>query len=339
LIQQATGQRLAGWASSLAFRFRRLHDTFPIPATGVRLLVLLVISAAFAVLSPYFLLPNNLLNVAVNVCVVGIIACPLTLLMVARQIDLSVGSAVSWCAVIFGLTFPHYGLQIAVLSTLLGALVIVSLNAFAVTVVGVNSLIVTLATMAIFRGAARLISGNQSVKINGFEFIGAERLFGFIPVPVLILLVVVIAYQFLMRYTVYGRHMYALGANPRASRLAGVKTRRNLILAFLLTSISVTLAAMIMVSLLASVPVDMGSGQELLAITGIILGGASLAGGRGTVIGTMSALLILAVLDNGMSLMNIYSFWQDVIRGSVLLGAVSFDQIRIRLDNLQDENE
>lgn len=339
MIETPAGELVEGRLGRLARQLADLHDAFPIPATGVRLFVLAVLSGMFAVLSPYFLLPQNLTNVTINVCMAGVVACPLTLLMVARQIDISVGSAVSWSAVVFAVALPALGLPLALLAAFAGAFAVAAINGVAVTKIGINSLIVTLATLSIFRGAARLLAGGQSIPVYNFDFIGYTRVLGILPIPVLILLVVVAVYYFLMRYTVYGRHMYALGANPRASRLAGVKTSRNMLAAFLMVSVGVTLATVISVSQLGTTPVDLGSGLELIAITGIILGGASLAGGKGSVLGTLSALLILAVLDNGMTLLNIYAFWQDVVRGSVLLAAVTVDQLRIRLDSVEDENE
>ena len=339
MIETAVSEHPQGRLSRLARQLGDLHERFPIPATGVRLFVLVVLSGMFAILSPYFLLPQNLTNVTINVCMAGVVACPLTLLMVARQIDISVGSAVSWSAVVFAVSLPVLGLPLALLAGFAGALAVTAINGFAVTVIGINSLIVTLATLSIFRGAARLLAGGQTVPVHDFDFIGYTRVFDILPFPVLILILVVAAYYFLMRFTVYGRHMYALGANPRAARLAGVKTSRNLLVAFLMVSVGVTLASLISVSQLGTTPVDLGSGLELIAITGIILGGASLSGGKGSVLGTMSALLILAVLDNGMTLMNVYAFWQDVVRGSVLLAAVTVDQLRVRLGDAEDGNE
>jgi ribose transport system permease protein len=138
-------------------------------------------------------------------------------------------------------------------------------------------------------------------------------------------------FWFLTRYTVFGRSMYATGANPAAARLVGIRSKRNIVVAFVLIGLCVALSALIQVSQLGAASHNNGLGLELAVITAVVLGGTSLAGGRGTVPGTLLGLLIIGVLDNGLVLKNVDPFWQDVARGGLLLFATSFDQLRLRL--------
>jgi ribose/xylose/arabinose/galactoside ABC-type transport system permease subunit len=150
-----------------------------------------------------------------------------------------------------------------------------------------------------------------------------------VPLGLFVLVAVLAFFWVIMTQTRYGRHMYAMGANPKAALLAGIGLQRNVFIGFLFTGAAVGLASLIVVSQLGAISPTTGQGLELLAITGIILGGASLSGGRGTIAGTVVAILILAVLDNGLTLMRITSFWQEVVRGGLLVGAVALDQGRL----------
>jgi len=308
-----------------------------------RLAALLVLIVAFSIQSPVFFTATNVFNVMLNMSVIGIIALPMTLLLVVRQIDLSVGSALGFGAACFAVVVTTSGGVFGAIVAAFAAVMLVAvINAFAITKLHVNSLITTLATLAIFRGVMKLILDGKSITIPDFGFLGTTRLaIGAlaIPVPVIVFAIVFVFFSFLMRFTLYGRHMYAIGSNPRASRLGGLRLERGVVIAYALTGVCVGIATLIQVSKLGSVGPTMGSGLELIAITGVILGGASLAGGRGTVSGTLVAIAILAVLDNGLVLMGISSFWQEVFRGSMLLGAVLFDQVRIRRSRNQSEWE
>jgi ribose transport system permease protein len=298
-----------------------------------RVLALVALSAFFWSQSPFFLTSSNLLNVMLNAVVVGIIAAPLTLLMVARQVDLSVGSAVAFAATTLGVVAEAgYGLGLALLAAMAAALLVAVINAVAITRLRVNSLITTLGTLAAFRGIAKLEGGGRNIPVEDFDILGRTRLdiLGFqVPSAVFILAGVLVIFWVIMSQTRYGRHMYAMGANPKAALFAGIGLERNVIIGFLLTGLTVGLAAMIVVSQLGAISPTTGQGLELLAITGIILGGASLSGGRGSILGTIIAILILAVLDNGLTLLRITSFWQEAVRGGLLIAAVALDQARI----------
>lgn len=302
-----------------------------LPETAVLAVVLVALGIFFATQSPFYFTPNNLLNILVNAAVIGIIAAPGTLLLVAGQFDLSVGSGAAFIGVVMAWASAQWGIPTGVLLALMAGLLIGIVNGFAVTVLGINALITTLATLAILRGLGQVLAGGQTLLMPGFGDLGNARPFLNIPVPVLVFVGVVILTALVMKFTVFGRSMYAIGANPVAARLAGIRTKTAIFGGFLASGAAVAVGGLILVSQLGAASPNAASGLELSVVTAVILGGASLAGGRGTIAGTILGVLILGSLNNGLTLMNIDSFWQDVARGSLLLAAVGFDQLRLRL--------
>jgi len=301
--------------------------------TTARIVALIGVCLFFAIVNPFFLQASNLLNVMQNTVVVGIVAAPLTLLLVARQVDLSVGSAVGFAATTLAVVVEAgYGIELGVLSAMAAAMLVAMINAIVITRLRVNSIIATLGTLVAFRGIAKLEAGGRNIRVDGFDLLGRTRLDvgGLaLPLAVVILIAVLAIFWVIMSQTRYGRHMYGMGANPQAALFAGIPLRRNVVIGFFLTGLTVGLASLIAVSEIGAIAPTTAQGLELLAITGIILGGASLSGGRGTIPGVIVAILILAVLDNGLTLSRVTSFWQEVVRGGILIGAVALDQARL----------
>lgn len=308
---------------------RPLLGRIPDIAPLVVLLAALVVF--FSVRSEFFFNYDNFLNILTAAAITGIIAAPATLLLVGGQFDLSVGSGLTFCGVLMAYFAEREGLLAGIVVAVAGGIALGALNGFLVTFVGVNPLITTLGTLAAFAGLARVIANGETISVTGFSALGTSRPIFDIPLPVIIFLGVVVGFYVLMRYTTFGRSMYAIGANPVAARLAGIRTGRLVFTAFVLSGVFVALAALINVSQLSAASTNAGNGLELSVITAVVLGGASLAGGRGTILGTLFGLLVIAVLNNGLTLLNVSSFWQDVARGSLLILAVSFDQVRLRL--------
>jgi len=314
-----------------------------VPETGALMLVLAALFVYFSIASPFFLNRENLINILQNVAVVGIIACPATLLLISGQFDLSVGSGVGFAGMLMavaalapgtgGVDLPlAMNLQVtsAFVVAVLGTLLIGFINAFCVTVLGINALITTLGTLAVFRGLTKVLGDGQTIRIENFGELGVLRLAG-IPLPVYIFIACVVAFWLVLRYTVYGRSLYAIGASPSAARLAGIRTSRVIFIAFILSALCVALAGLIRLSQVAGASVNSGLGIELSVVTAVVLGGASLSGGRGGIGGTVLAVLIVGVLANGLIQLNVPSFWIEVANGLLLLGAVTVDRVRVRL--------
>lgn len=301
-----------------------------IPDSAALVVFLIIEMVLFSLASPYFFSWDNFQNILMALSITGVLAAGATILLIAGQFDLSVGSGVAFAGVILATTAPSVGLPAAVLLAIAGGLLMGLLNGFLVTVIGVNALITTLGTMAIFRGLTLAIGGGKNIAIPGFDWAIARPFLG-IPVPVLVFVVVAIAIAVLLNNTTYGRSIYAIGSNENAARLVGIKTRRNLYIAFIISGLCIALAGMMSASQLGSTSGTTGLGLELAAVTAVILGGTSLKGGSGTMFGTVLGLLIVGVLSNGLTLLNINSAWQQVATGCLLIIAVSFDRLRQRV--------
>lgn len=302
-----------------------------VPETGALIVVLFGMCVFFTVQSEYFLTGQNITNILVSASVIGIVAAPATLLLVSANFDLSVASGAALIGVVMAWGAAEYGIPQAILLCIVTGILIGVVNGFSVTVIGINALITTLAMLAILRGLAQVIAGGQTLLLPDFGGIGNARPLFDIPAPVFIFIGVMIVSSLIMRYTIYGRSMYAIGANPVAARLAGIKTKRAIFMGFIFSGLAVVLGGLILVSQLGAASPQAATGLELTVVTAVILGGASLAGGRGSILGTLLGVMILGVMNNGMTLMNIDSFWQQVAQGCLLLFAVGFDQLRLRL--------
>jgi ribose transport system permease protein len=308
-----------------------------LPETAVLFGALAVLVIFFSITSPYFLNTANLINILQNTARIGIVACPATLLMISGQVDLSVGSASAFVAMVAAIAAatsgspitPGLPLWVALLIGMVAALLVGLLNAVSVTVFRINSLITTLATLAILRGLTKVASDGQTVRLEEFTWLGTARVLG-LPIPVYMFAAVVAVFFFVLRYTTYGRSMYAIGASPTAARLAGIRTDRAVFIAFILSAALAGLSGLILVSQVGSASPNAGLGLELSVVTAVVLGGASLAGGRGSIVGTTLAVLIIGVLGNGLIQLAVPSYWIDVAGGVLLLVAVGFDQVRVR---------
>lgn len=305
--------------------------TRSLPELAALLFVLVAMIVFFSIRSPYFLTHSNILNVLTAIAVTGIIAVPGTMLLIAGQVDLSVGSGAALCGVVMATVSQHHPIFVGVLAAIAVGIVIGLVNGFFVTVIGVNALITTLGMLSVLRGFTEVRAGGATVTLLHFSGLGTGRPVLGIPNPVLILLAVVVLAVLLMRYTVFGRSLYATGSNPIAARLVGVRGNRMVLIAFVGSGLGVALSGLILNSELSAASPNAATGLELTVVTAIVLGGASLSGGRGTIQGTLVGLLIIGVLNNGLTLLNVSSFYQEVASGTLLIVAVSFDRLRLRL--------
>jgi ribose transport system permease protein len=311
----------------------KLGKIFAKGSTEVMLIIfLIVVVAFFASKSEYFLAVNNARNILLAVSVLSVLAFPSTMLIISGNFDLSVASTAAFTGMVFAVLSDQGegSIWIGVFGALLAGVMVGVLNGSLVTVVRVNSLITTLGTLAIFRGIAKILSNGQTLRITGFKFMSEWTLFG-IPAPIVILIAVALILGFVLRKMVFGRNLYAIGANVEAARLVGIRNNLTVFFTFMLTGFLAGVAGLMLSSqLTASSPIA-GLGLELSVVSAVILGGASLAGGRGTIIGTLLGVIILGTVNNGMTLIGMSSFWQEVARGCILIAAVAFDQVRIRI--------
>jgi ribose/xylose/arabinose/galactoside ABC-type transport system permease subunit len=295
---------------------------------------LTLIIAALSALEPdTFLTAQNFSNVLSRSSYSGIIAMGMTAVIISGGIDLSVGSMMALCGMIAGLVMTLHGEIVPtpglmVLGTLAGVatgLVCGLLNGSLITLLNLPPFIVTLGTMSAFRGISYVINKGMMFDVPTYTFLGEGKIAN-IPVNVLIFLLIVLVAFFILRYTPLGRYTYAIGSNRQAAYHAGVNVNRNLIAIYTLTGLFVGIAALIATSRTVSAQPTAGISLELDVIAAVVIGGASLSGGRGTVIGTIVGTLLISFLRNGCTLLGISTNIQLVVIGVIIIGAVALDQ-------------
>jgi rhamnose transport system permease protein len=291
--------------------------------------------ALFSLIAPNFATAGNAFEIARLSVELGLLAIALTPVLITGGIDLSVGSMMGLAAVVFGAAYRDWELPIAAAAaaSLLVGSAGGALNAFLVARLGIPPLIVTLGTFSLFRGIAEGIT-HGAVNYTGFPAsflaLGQGYLWGVIPAQLPIFAVVLAAYGILLHRSTVGRALYAIGFSPAGTRYAGIPVARRLGLVYFLSGVSASLAAIIYVAHLGQARSDAGSGYELDAITAVVLGGTSVFGGRGTLLGTVLGLGALAVLRNGLRLAALPSELAGVLTGTLLLVTIAIDRLRLR---------
>lgn len=294
------------------------------------LIGLILIMVILGFLSDDFFTLDNILNLLRQISINALIAFGMTFVILTAGIDLSVGSMLALgSALTAGMLTGGMDPILAVLVGLLIGLALGAVNGLIITKGKVAPFIATLATMTIFRGATLVYTDGRPITglsdSFAFEMIGRGYVFG-IPFPVILMLAVFLILFFVLRKTVFGRNVYAIGGNEEASTLSGIKADRVKIWVYSLTGMLSVLAGIILTSRLNSAQPTAGASYELDAIAAVVIGGTSLMGGRGRIVGTLIGALIIGVLDNGLNLLNVSSFYQQIVKGGVILLAVLLDR-------------
>jgi len=294
--------------------------------------ILVIICILFAFLSPNFLTGGNIVNILRQASINIVLATGMTFVILTGGIDLSVGSILAVSAVVTLLVslLPALGWA-AVPAGLLAGLLLGLVNGALITFLDVPPFIVTLGSLTALRGVAFLVAKGTTL-INrdiNFAWVGNSYV-GPLPWLVIIALLTVIASWFVLRQTVLGVQIYAVGGNERAARLTGIKVNRVLLFVYGVSGLLAGLAGIMSASRLYSASGIVGQGYELDAIAAVILGGTSFTGGIGTIGGTLLGALIIAILNNGLTLLNLSYFWQLVVKGLVIILAVMIDRLRRR---------
>jgi ribose/xylose/arabinose/galactoside ABC-type transport system permease subunit len=304
---------------------------------GVLFLIVAVLWMYLANASDVFWSNRNIGTLLSTVSLVAMTAIGMTLLIIAREVDLSVGSMQAFIGVIAMQELNrHESLLLGLLFALAVGAVIGLINAGLTLWLGISSFVVTLGMLSIIRGAAYTTTSaavQNDHKLSSFKqvFNGAfitEPIR--IPWPVVVLAVVFTTFTLLLTRTTFGRYVYAVGGNPKAAALAGIPVNKVKVACFVLTSMLASLSAFMLIARMNSGQNNAGFGFELQVIGAVLLGGASLAGGKGTLVGTLFAALLLGTLNNGITLLGYNPNWQTAIPGIVILAAIFFDSVRRR---------
>ncbi len=291
---------------------------------------LIVEIVIFSLLSPYFLTFNNFMNIGLYAAIVGCVSCSVTFINISGMIDISVGSQIAVVGMVASLTAqagnPWY---ITVAAALLAGVACGAINGFFVTVFKLNAFITTIATMQTLRGMAFMLSDGMSITISdsAYNFIGRGYVLG-IPMSLLIMAISYLVFHFISKYTVLGRNVYLIGGNAQASFLSGIKVNKLRFQLYLINGFMAGVSGVLMSAQTgAGIPAS-AANYNMTALSAVILGGAALTGGKGTIFGTMLGVLVLAILQNGMTMNSIGSYWQDIVIGIVLIFAISVDAIK-----------
>lgn len=289
--------------------------------------MLLVVGVVLAIVSPVFLTSTNLLNVALATSVVALLAAGQTFVIILAEIDLSVGATLGFSAMVTALTLREQPTIVGIVVGLAVGAAAGLVNGLLVTKTRMPSFIATLAMMSVLAGLTLQFSAGNPVAVTDYDFqnIGQAVALG-VPVPVWIMVAVFAVCGILLARTRFGRYVYATGDNAEAAKLSGIPTARVKIMAFVISGVLAGLAGFIVTARLSTASPTAGTGLELVAIAAVIIGGTSLAGGRGNLIGTLVGAFILGVVDNGMNLLDVSPFLQNVVKGGVILFAVLLDR-------------
>ncbi len=294
--------------------------------------IILVTALAMTGLSPYFLTPANLTAMLIGLAPTAIIAVGMAILLVSGGFDLSVGAVLALSGTVVGLLLIQ-GVNpwLAVLMVLLMAAGIGLVNGLLVTKIRVNPLIATLGTMSAARGIALVLTEGYSVSglPPSFGYIGSESILG-VPYIVVIMLVIVLVGDLALRHTRYLRQAYFIGSNETAARLSGIPVDRVKISTYVLTAVLAGLSGVLLTSRLMAGTPTAAAGLELQVLAAAVIGGASLAGGEGTVLGAFLGVLFVGMISNAMTMLAVSIYWQMVVTGAILIAAVALDMLARR---------
>lgn len=299
---------------------------------GVLAALLLVEVIVFSVIGHNFLTLANAFEIVRVSTEIGLLALALTPIIVTAGIDLSVGSMMGLCAVLFGLCTKQAGLPLGVGAALVALVGATGggLNALLVTRLRIPPLIVTLGTYSLFRGLAEGLTGgvaNFTDFEEAFLLLGQGYLLGLVPAQMPILVGVALGYWYLLHRTTVGRSLYAIGFSPEGARHAGIPVRARLALVYVLSGLVASVAAIVYVAHLGQAKADAGTSYELMAITAVVLGGTSIFGGRGSIAGTLLGLFAIAVLQNGLRLADLPAELAGILVGVLLVGAILLNKL------------
>lgn len=292
------------------------------------LIGLIVLCVVISCVTPRFLSVTNILNVFTQVSVNAIIAVGMCFVILTGGIDLSVGSTLAITGAIAAtMAQKNVNVGIVLITVLIIGGLIGLFNGMIVAKGKIQAFIVTLATMTVFRGITYVYTDGTPISGLGSSFtvIGNGKLAG-IPLPVIIILLVVLIAWYVLSQTRYGRYVYAVGGNEDSARLSGINTDKIKSLVYVLCGATAALSGVVVTSRIGSASPNAGTGFELDAIAAVVLGGTSLSGGEGSVVGTIIGAMIIGVLNNGLNLMNVSPFYQLIVKGFVILLAVMLDK-------------
>jgi ribose transport system permease protein len=309
-------------------RLRGLRGQFARFPEGGMVVAVLVTALVFAILDPRFMSVRNIANISSQISFLAVLAVSMTYVIICGEIDLSIGSMVGLCGVVFGL-LAQAGIDvwIAIVLAMVAGMAMGALNGVLSGLLRVPTIIITLGMLSAYRGAAYYLSNGYPIsgfaKHSVFFAVGQERLWGVIPYNALILVVFAIAAAIVLRKTVFGHRLYAMGSNLRAARLAGINTDRIKVVVLAFNGFAAAIAALLTTSQTGTADPNVGIGYELDAIAAVIIGGAQLSGGSGTILGSVLGMLLIGMIRNGLVIIGVSIYLLIVVSGLIVIAAVA----------------
>jgi ribose transport system permease protein len=332
-IDRGSGSNLALAIESAAARLKGkvkvaslLNAILPFVGEHAIFFALAIACGLFALLSPVFLSASNLFNVVRVMSIDGMLALGMTFVILAKGIDLSVGAVLALSGAIAAALIPQIGLGAGALLAVCAGAVIGTVTGLTITTFSLQPFIATLGVMVIARGLTFIITGGYPVLINSdsFDFLGNGYV-GPVPLPIIIFVVIIVLSHLALGRTVLGKKIYSIGGNPEAAMRFGINVSRVTITTYVISGLLAAFAGVILASRLSSASPVAGMGYELDAIAAVVIGGTSLMGGRGNILGTVAGIAIIAVMNNGLSLLNVNPNYQLIVKGLIIIAAVSVD--------------
>jgi ribose transport system permease protein len=321
-LSTSIGQKQETWVSSLL-----ASQTFWV------FIAVIVASIALSFATDAFATSKNLYNITRNVTFVAIIALGMTLVIITGGIDLSVGSVLCLCSMVLAVVMnAGYSIEVGIAASVATALVVGAFNGILIAYVGLPPFVVTLGMLSVARSLAMVASGNTVV----FEFgpdhdlllaLGGGSWFFGIANPVMYMIVLGLLTGFVLRFTRFGRHVFAIGGNEDAATLTGVPVKPIKVAVYMISALSAGIAGIVQTGWLGAVTTNIGAGMELQVIAAAVIGGANLAGGGGTALGAIIGAMLIEVIRNSLGLLGINAFWQGTFIGGAILFAVLFDRL------------
>ena len=321
-LSTSIGQKQETWVSTLLS-----SQTFWV------FIAVIVASIALSFATDAFATSKNLYNITRNVTFVAIIALGMTLVIITGGIDLSVGSVLCLCSMVLAVVMhAGYSIEVGIAASVATALAVGAFNGFLIAYIGLPPFVVTLGMLSVARSLAMVASGNTVV----FEFgpdhdtllaLGGGAWFFGIANPVMYMIVLGLLTGFVLRFTRFGRHVFAIGGNEHAATLTGVPVKLIKVAVYMISALSAGIAGIVQTGWLGAVTTNIGAGMELQVIAAAVIGGANLAGGGGTALGAIIGAMLIEVIRNSLGLLGINAFWQGTFIGGAILFAVMFDRL------------
>ena len=321
-LSTSIGQKQETWVSTLLS-----SQTFWV------FIAVIVASIALSFATDAFATSKNLYNITRNVTFVAIIALGMTLVIITGGIDLSVGSVLCLCSMVLAVVMhAGYSIEVGIAASVATALAVGAFNGFLIAYIGLPPFVVTLGMLSVARSLAMVASGNTVV----FEFgpdhdtllaLGGGAWFFGIANPVMYMIVLGLLTGFVLRFTRFGRHVFAIGGNEHAATLTGVPVKLIKVAVYMISALSAGIAGIVQTGWLGAVTTNIGAGMELQVIAAAVIGGANLAGGGGTALGAIIGAMLIEVIRNSLGLLGINAFWQGAFIGGAILFAVMFDRL------------